>query len=198
MRRAWLGVLALAACGDPEPTAPPPKPAATAAKGAATPPTIGQAATPIDPAKAALLAELRKRPFKNADFVESEGNRDPFRSFLADFSGGQSITTQYKILLPKYSLDELKLIAIVGPPTRGEGGGHYTQTRAMFLDPQGMGVSIVRGDHISKADAKVVRIETEKGKVYVELKEDAGGGKTRQVERALELHQSDSLEGANP
>ena len=192
----------LTACGDDPPPSPPdPPPAApaapaaggaVAATGAAANPE-GAAATPpsADPVRQALLAEIRKRPFRNEDFLESEVNRDPFRSFLSDFSGGQAVTTQYQVLLPKNSLEELRLIAIVGPPARrsqdSEGRG-FTQPRAMFLDPSGMGIPVLRGDHISKADAKVTRIDAEKGKVYVEVKEDLGGGKTTRVERVIELH----------
>jgi Tfp pilus assembly protein PilP len=159
---------------------------------------------PVDPVKAQLLAEVRKRGFRNEDFIESDANRDPFRCYLQDFAGGQAITTQYKILLPKYSLEELKLIAIVGPPTVDSRGrtirlahGRSAQERAMFLDPAQTGVSVVRGEHLSKADAKVTRIDSEKGKVYVELKEDLGAGKTRTVERVLELHQGESPEAGN-
>jgi hypothetical protein len=203
--------LLLAGGGSDEPAKPPtpPKPqpgvesvrvqVPGGAAGAKAPPPA-----PIDPAKAELLAEVRKRGFRNEDFVEGEGNRDPFRCFLSNFAGGQAITTQYKILLPKYSLDELKLIAIVGPPTVDSRGrtirlahGRSAQERAMFLDPAQTGVSVVRGEHLSKADARVTRIDSEKGKVYVELKEELGAGKTRTVERVIELHQGDAPEGAS-
>jgi hypothetical protein len=209
----WIALVAfvgLAACGEdapPQPPTQPPRPAAPVNPAAAAGAAAAPAPPPADPAKTALRDELRKRPFKNEDFVESETNRDPFHSFLADFAGQQQITTQYKILLPKYALEELKLVAIVGPPTedlggrtiaaRDAAGGRYTQARAMFLDPSGFGTAVVRGDHVSKADAKVVRIESEKGKVYVELKEDLGGGKTRLLERVLELHQNEAGEGGN-
>jgi hypothetical protein len=211
-----LACAALAAglwsCGGDDAPPPPLKSAAALPVGGGgstpgAPGGKGAARGPIDPQKAALLVEVRKHGFKSEDFTESESNRDPFRSYLTDFSGGPSINTQYKILLPKFSLDELKLIAIVGPPTedvhgrsvlaRGEGRG-YTQARAMFLDPQGMGQSIVRGDHFSKSDAKVMRIDSEKGKVYVEVREELGNGKSRMVERVLELHQNEPVEGATP
>jgi hypothetical protein len=210
MRRILVGgalAVALIACGD-TPQAPPPQPPPPGAPPGERPtpgaPGAKQAPPPpVDPIKKALLDEVRKRAFRSEDFVESDANRDPFHSFLSDFSGGPSITTQYKILLPKYSLDELKLIAIVGPPTEdlhgrsvpSRSGGGYTQARAMFLDPQGTGQSILRGDHFSKADARVMRIDSEKGKVFVELKEDLGSGKTRLVERVLELHQNEPAEG---
>ncbi len=203
-------ILGLAACGDSEP--PPqenkPRPKSNAPVGGAPAPAAAAAAAAPDASKKALLDEVRKRTFKNDDFIESDFNRDPFRSFLNDFAGGQMVENkQYVIKLPKLSLDELKLIAIIGPPTEAIGGktvpaqageeGTYAQARAMFLDPGGMGVPVVRGDHVSKTDAKVVRVDAEKGKVYVELKEDLGGGKTTLVERVIELHQNEVVEGAN-
>ena len=214
-RLVLSSLLGLAACGDS--SEPPEKAKKSSAMAAPVPmaapaPSAAAAPVAVEQTKKVLLDEVRKRTFKNEDFIESDFNRDPFRSFLSDFSGGQTLNgqvRQYKILLPKFSLDELKLIAIIGPPTESSVGGKavparageegsYTQARAMFLDPAGMGVPIVRGDHISKADAKVVRVDGEKGKVYVELKEDLGSGKTAQVERVLELHQGEPTEGATP
>jgi hypothetical protein len=179
-----------------------PPAAAAHAEGAAAPANaVSPLQSQIDPAKEDLLAEVRTRKFKNEDFVEADTNRDPFRSFLSDFSGGPIITEkQYPILAPKYSLDELKLSMIVGPGTEGLKGasriahdaiGRHVEPAAMFIDPTGMGVKVVRGNHLSKADAKVIRIEPDKSRVYVEIREDLGGGKSRPVERVLELHQGE-------
>ena len=216
---AFFGVATLAACGDdaatheltPEmmraPAASAPAATGTATGGATQAPIAGQAERPLDAVKQALLDDVRKRKFKNEDFVESETNRDPFRSFLSDFSGGQQpIAPQYDILMPKYSLDEIKLSMIVGPPTEtvknrvvpASGASRHVEPRAMFIDPTGMGVTVVRNKHISKADAKVVRIEPEASKVYVEIKEDLGNGKFRTVERVLELHAGEPATEGNP
>jgi hypothetical protein len=56
----------------------------------------------------------------------------------------------------------------------------------MFVDPGGLGVSVVRGDHVSKADALVTRIAPDR--VFFQLEEDMGGGKTKSIERVVELH----------
>jgi len=216
MRRYLVAsLLVVSGCGDDAKTLPLPSGAAAAPaaapaaspSGTAQAPLPGQAAPGVEADKEALLAEVRNRKFKNEDFVESETNRDPFRSFLTDFSGGPTITTpQYEILAPKYSLDELKLAMIVGPPTEAvrdslvparDVAGHHVEPRAMFIDPTGMGISVVRGKHLSKADAKVIRIEPDKGKVFVEIKEELGGGKSRMVERVLELHEGDLTTEAN-
>ena len=57
---------------------------------------------------------------------------------------------------------------------------------------------VVRNEHISKSDAKVVRIEPDNSKVYVEIKEDLGNGKFRTVERVLELHAGEPVTEGNP
>src|SRR3954465_5477552 len=182
MRRlVYILPVLLVACGGGEDAAkekaPPPKPAPKAGGAASSP--VAQLSTPIPASKEALLAEVRKRVLTNEDFAESDNNRDPFRNYLATFAAQPAIVTkQHKIVLQKFSLDELHLVAIVG----GEG----MPSRAMFIDPSGMGVNVVRGDHVSKADANVVRIAPDR--VFFEWDEDLGGGKTRKVERVVELH----------
>jgi type IV pilus assembly protein PilP len=178
MKRAFaiLGVaLLFAGCGDdaaPKPKAPPPK--------AARPPAAVAALAPPPPAsREALLDEVRKRPLSNDDFTESENNRDPFRSYLETFAVQPPVLgKQHKIILQKFSLDELKLVAIVS--------GDSVAPRAMFVDPSGMGVNVMRGDHVSKADATVERIAPDR--VLFQIEEDAGSGKVRMVERVIELH----------
>ena len=64
--------------------------------------------------------------------------------------------------------------------------GDAVAPRAMFLDPSGLGISVQRGDHVSKADALVVRIAPDR--VFFNIEEDAGSGKTRTQERVIELH----------
>ena len=216
MRRLALFALlcAVPACGDDSsgdrlplpsgmapgatPAAPetpaPAAPAATTTTAGARPGAVPvMPGGPLDPAKEATLAEVRKRPFKNEEFTESGSNRDPFRSYLADYATTTTVTAQYKIELAKYTLEELKLVAIVGPPTGtrraapvATAGSGYTQWRAMFVDPKGTGVMVGRGEHISRADAKITRITGDR--VYLELREDLGAGKTRLIERVLELH----------
>ncbi len=174
---------AFSACGDDAkdraapPPRPPPKP--SAAQAAATPGALAQAP---DASKESLLAEVRKRQLTNDDFTESDTNRDPFRSYLAKFGPERPpIGKQHRVLLEKFSLDELKLVAIVA--------GDDVTPRAMFVDPGGMGVLVKRGDHVSKADANVERIAPDR--VFFQIEEDAGGGKTRMVERVIELHEGE-------
>jgi type IV pilus assembly protein PilP len=170
--------LLLVSCGDDtgKAQAPPPRP--PPAPGAPAPaPTALSVPAPVS--KDALLNEVRKRQLTNDDFTESETNRDPFRSYLATFAVQPPVVTkQHRIVLQKFAFEELKLVAIVG--------GDGVTPRAMFVDPSGMGVNVVRGDHVSKADAAVVRIAPDR--VFFEWDEDTGGGKTHKVERVVELH----------
>src|SRR5205809_681223 len=82
----------------------------------------------VEQSKDALLQEVRKRQLTNEDFKESPTNRDPFRSFLTTFATQViNVKPQHRILLEKFALEELKLIAIVG--------GNGTSPKAMFVDP---------------------------------------------------------------
>ena len=179
-RAFWaLPLVVLPACGDDGGKGAPPPPAPKAA-----PPSspVNQLTAPAPASKEALLAEVRKRQLTNEDFTESENNRDPFRSYLSTFAVQPPIVTkQHKIVLQKFGLDELKLVAIVS--------GDGITPRAMFIDPGGMGVNVVRGDHVSKMDANVVRIAPDR--VFFEWDEDQGGGQTKRVERVVELHQGE-------
>jgi type IV pilus assembly protein PilP len=89
---------------------------------------------------------MPKMEFGENDFVESDRNRDPFRSYASMFapeSTKKVAQTDRQIVLPQYSLDELKLVAIVT-------GGDYP--RAMVLDPGGKGWVLKRGDWVGRPD----------------------------------------------
>jgi Tfp pilus assembly protein PilP len=181
VRREFLCAAAFAlvtACGDEPPAQkPPPLPRPPAAAAAA--PTGAAPVQAPEAGKDALLAEVRKRQLTNEDFVEAESNRDPFRSYLSTFGVEKPTNVkQHKIVLEKFSIDELRLAAI--------SSGDDVTPRAMFIDPGGMGVFVKRGDHVSKADALVVRIAPDR--VFFTMEEEAGAGKTHTVERVIELH----------
>jgi type IV pilus assembly protein PilP len=79
-----------------------------------------------------------------ADFVESDRSRDPFRSYALAFveEARGAVSSQREVVLEQYALDELTLIAIVGkadPP------------RAMLVDPSGLGHVILRGQYVGRA-----------------------------------------------
>lgn len=106
------------------------------------------AATAAGDAGAESLAPppLPNMEFAENDFVESDRNRDPFRSYVTIFAPEPSkrvAASQRAVILPQYSLDELKLVAIVT-------GGDYP--RAMVVDPQGKGWVLKRGDWVGRAE----------------------------------------------
>lgn len=145
---SWSGLtLALAAC-SPE----------KAIQGANTGSTAAPPPSPIDAgAPAAALPELPKVEFAENDFAESDRNRDPFRSFVSVI-GPQAkkiAHAQREVVLPEFSLDELRLVAIVT-------GGDYP--RAMLVDPSGKGWVIKRGDWVGRPD--VVHIGGANGTDY--------------------------------
>ncbi len=128
-------------CGTPTSTAPPPPPPNRAAAVASAP---------------ALAPELKGPEYTENDFVESDRNRDPFRSFLVQNQPvNKQALNQRKIELAQYSLDELKLVAIV---TGGD------QSRAMFVDPSGKGTVVYKGTFVCRPE--VVHIGGSNGPEY--------------------------------
>lgn len=98
-----------------------------------------------------------KVEYAENEFTEGEKNRDPFRSFAASFApqNRKLPGTQIDAVLAQYSIDEMKLVAIVT-------GGDYP--RAMLLDPQNKGWVVKRGDYIGKPD--IVHVGGSNGSDY--------------------------------
>jgi type IV pilus assembly protein PilP len=120
------------ACGSGADNAPaPPPPAARSAQQAAAP-----SAAPAIP---------KAVEFSENDFAENDHNRDPFRSYASLFidKGNKVVKNQLPVVLPQYSIDEMKLVAIVM-------SGDYP--RAMLLDPTGTGWVVKRGDYLGRPD----------------------------------------------
>jgi type IV pilus assembly protein PilP len=133
--------LVLFACSTPTVSGGPPPPSHAAAAPAASAP---------------LAPELRGPEYTENDFVESDRNRDPFRSFLVQNQGvTKQALNQRKVELAQYSVDELKLVAI-------QTGGD--QSRAMFVDPSGKGTVVYRGSFVCRSE--VVHIGGSNGPEY--------------------------------
>jgi type IV pilus assembly protein PilP len=113
-----------------------------------TGPTVADAGVAVVDA-ALPPSQVVKVDYTESDFVEADQNRDPFRSFAAtlDAQKERKPQNQRKVLLSQYSLDELKLAAIVT-------GGDYP--RAMLIDPGGKGWVLKRGDFLGR-DVVLVR-----------------------------------------
>jgi len=134
-------LLVLSACGT-EVTTAPPAPAKVAAVASAS--------------ASALAPELKGVEYTENDFVESERNRDPFRSYLVQNQPvNKQALNQRKIELADFSIDELKLVAIV---TGGD------QARAMFVDPSGKGTVVYKGSFVCRPE--VVHIGGTNGPEY--------------------------------
>jgi type IV pilus assembly protein PilP len=146
MRMLSLAALALlpaaVACGTPTSSAPPPPVNRTA-------PVASASASGLPP-------ELKGPEYTENDFVESDRNRDPFRSFLVQNQPvNRQLLNQRKVELAQYSLDELKLIAIVMGADK---------PRAMFVDPTGKGTVVYKGTFVCRPE--VVHIGGSNGPEY--------------------------------
>ena len=132
--------------------------------------------------------EAEEEGLTDADFIEGPTNRDPFRSFINQFSRDkkQAQERQRPVLAKRYALDKIKLTAIVT--------GRATQPKAMFVDPKGLGVTVERGDYISKSEARVKQIF--KDKILLEI-EEVTDDKRRKQERVIELHKKDPNEATD-
>lgn len=110
-------------------------------------PTAAPAATSASTAVQTLAPPpLKPSEFAENDFVESDRNRDPFRTYVAIFQPNNEkrlVKTDRQVLLPQFSIDELKLVAIVT-------GGDFP--RAMMLDPGNKGHVLKRGDFVGRPD----------------------------------------------
>jgi type IV pilus assembly protein PilP len=120
---------------------------------------VGSAAPRKTPASApsAQTPPPPRPAIDEAEFVESDRSRDPFRSYARSFveeSKGR-VRSQRDVVLSDYTLDELKLIGIV---TR------LQPAKAMLVDPSGKGHVIQRGQFVGRAD--VVQGTDRSGSTY--------------------------------
>jgi len=137
----------LAACSDDDPIKPAGKPAAAQPQKAGAAPggraTVGPGAggPPPPPSN---LPPLPVREFTEADFAESDNNRDPFRSYASLFvmKAKTKDAVQKTVLMEKYALEQIKLSGLVG---RG-------QPSALLVDPAGIGWVAKVGDFVGKAE----------------------------------------------
>jgi type IV pilus assembly protein PilP len=146
MRRSSLALpvaLLLSGCGDDPPTT---APVASVAPFANPAPAAATTAPAKPGAEAATdPGPLPKIEIVEAELTESERSRDPFRSFSDIFKAESqgAAKSQREVVLPQFSIDELKLIGIV---TRAE------PAKAMLVDPGGMGHVVKRGQFVGKPD----------------------------------------------
>lgn len=106
-------------------------------------------AGPREPTRAAASASASAAPpvagIPESEFAESATSRDPFRSYARNFVDENKAVAknQLNVVMPEYSLDELKLIGIVS---------RIEPAKAMLVDPTGKGHVIQRGMFVGRAD----------------------------------------------
>jgi type IV pilus assembly protein PilP len=141
---AALAPAALAGCGGDDVIKPAPVASGAAAAAAAAPPSAAGRDGGAAPSPTAGMPPLPKRAYAERDFAESDSNRDPFHGYAADLiqQNKRSFINQRKVLVDRYSLEELKLEGVViGAPSR-----------ALLIDPTGFGWIARVGDLIGKPE----------------------------------------------
>lgn len=88
-------------------------------------------------------ANLAVMNYRDTDFVESERNRDPFRSFASELKSKVPMAAQRAVIMPNTPIDAMRLIAIISG---------INQPRAMLVDERGVGYVTARGDFVGRAD----------------------------------------------
>jgi type IV pilus assembly protein PilP len=140
-----LAVACSALCGcEPDyHTGPPPRPGSTGGGGgvASGRPDAGAVGGDADAGNdAGVDAGVQ---YHDDDFIESNVNRDPFRSYARLFKVRPPEVPQRTVLMPTTSVDDVRLIAIVsGVP----------DPRAMFVDASGVGYVVSRGDYVCRGE----------------------------------------------
>lgn len=144
---ASCAITLTAGCGSDKPAPPPPQRGAVPAP----PPAAAQVAAQAAASAASAVdggapdAESLQQDLSESDFMESDRNRDPFRSFSSVFVERVKkpvVDNTRKVLAQNYTVDELKLVAIV----LGD------DSRAMVLDPTKKGWVLRRGDYLGRAE----------------------------------------------
>ena len=81
--------------------------------------------------------------YRDEDFVESEKNRDPFRSYINAFRAQEPSEVQRRVIMPTTAVESMQLIVIFGGLPR---------PKAMLLDPMKMGHVVERGDYVGRPE----------------------------------------------
>jgi type IV pilus assembly protein PilP len=102
--------------------------------------------TPSKPAAASgpIASAQQKLVLRDEDFVESERNRDPFRSYAFTPPKGATevvANPQRPVVMPDTAVEEMRLIAVVLGLSR---------PKAMLTAPDGVGYVVQRGDYLGK------------------------------------------------
>lgn len=143
-----LGVVfALTGCDDEVVvggTAPPPAASETPQAPVAPVAPVAPGAATAAPDATDETAEVPTLTYVDDDFVELDvRNRDPFRRFVAVSVGSDTPSVQRRVIMPSTSIEEMRLIAIVGG---------IAQPRAMLQDTSGVGFVVKKDDYIGREE----------------------------------------------
>lgn len=155
--------------------------------------SAGQAAAVADDSDAGELQGETpvSLDFRDEDFVEGEGNRDPFRGFARMFEVKPVDRPQVEAVMPTTSVDEMRLTAIVSG---------VASPRAMFVDGTGVGYVVRRGDFLGRpevvqtggAESVAVplhwKVERIRDDAVMLSRDDTSGPNRPPVTRVLQLH----------
>jgi type IV pilus assembly protein PilP len=130
---AGFAVLLLVACDDEEGIGR----ASSRGSSEASSKTVGAA---TDAAKEGSM-ERASISYTDDDFVESERNRDPFRSYVTEFKAKSVTDVQRRVVMATTAIEEMKLIAIISGTA---------QPKAMLVDPLGVGYVVERGVYVGR------------------------------------------------
>lgn len=157
--------------------------------------------TPLDPGQALEAPDAGIVPlsYRDEDFVEADTNRDPFRPHLELFVTRTRTpqATQREVIMPRTSIEEMRLIAIVSG---------VANPSAMLVDTDGTGHTVRRGDYIGRPevvqtggeDAVPItlnwRVDRIRPGEVVLTREDPTAPNRPPLTRVLALHEIDALE----
>lgn len=182
-----LGTSALVGCEEPVQVSNQPG-LAWGSPNAGTP---SGAAAPTSEVDAGAEEKVVAPEFDDEAFVESDANRDPFRSFLSLFSRRAIEAPQRLVIMPTTAVEDMRLIAII---TGSDA------PRAMLVDTNGVGHVVRRGDFVGRAEVVQAggaesaalslnwRLERIRPEEIVLTREDPTGPDRPPLTRVIALH----------
>lgn len=164
---------------------------------ATTPPTTAPRPTAPAPA-AAADAGPAALVMSDRDFVESDGNRDPFRSYASAFAARPSAEpVQIDIVMQDTAVDDIGLIAIISG---------VANPMAMLTDASGVGHTVRRGEHVGRPEVVTAgedegiavtliwRVDRIRPNEVVLTREDPTAPDRPPLTRVLSLHEDEAAE----
>jgi hypothetical protein len=146
-------------------------------------------------------AGINAASYRDEDFAEAEGNRDPFRNQARIFQTVEqpNVPPERIIIMPDTGIDEMHLIAIVS---------NIPDPRAMLVDRNGVGYTVRRGSFVGRPEVVQAggtqdlpvtlnwRVERIRPDQIVLMRQDPTAPNQPPLTRVIALHQD--AEGTAP